>query len=306
MIHAAAAVGGRPPSPVLSPAAVLVGCSLDAERPDDHQRWPPAAASSPSASPSTSPESRSSPVTPTPASTSRPRRTSRGRSACRRPTSPGSRSTGERIASTADTATSIWSSRPSRSRPTGSRSSLRGALLRRPPGPARPAQRHQITGPETLNGKILCAVSGTTSAATTSRRTTRARSLCARCRRSPSVSGAGQRRGRCGLHRRPDPGGLRRRDQYKGRLKVVGKGFSDEKYGIGVKLGDTAMVDKVNAALKKYIADGSWQGRSTRRSGAPAIRFLIRRPPALRSPTPRRTGPAATGITAARGTPGPR
>ena len=47
--------------------------------------------------------------------------------------------------------------------------------------------------------------------------------------------------------------------QYKGKLKVVGKGFSDERYGVGVKKGDTAMVDKVNAALKQYIDDGSWK-----------------------------------------------
>ena len=47
--------------------------------------------------------------------------------------------------------------------------------------------------------------------------------------------------------------------EYKGMLKVVGKGFTDERYGVGVKKGDTAMVDKVNAALKEYIDDGSWK-----------------------------------------------
>ena len=52
--------------------------------------------------------------------------------------------------------------------------------------------------------------------------------------------------------------GFAAEDQYQGKLKVVGKGFSDELYGIGVKKGDTAMVDKVNAALKQYIDDGSW------------------------------------------------
>ena len=47
--------------------------------------------------------------------------------------------------------------------------------------------------------------------------------------------------------------------QYQGKLKVVGKGFSDEVYGVGVKKGNTALVDKVNAALKQYIDDGSWK-----------------------------------------------
>jgi glutamate transport system substrate-binding protein len=44
-----------------------------------------------------------------------------------------------------------------------------------------------------------------------------------------------------------------------GNLKLVGKPFTQERYGIGVKKGDTAMVKKINAALKKMEADGSWQ-----------------------------------------------
>ena len=47
--------------------------------------------------------------------------------------------------------------------------------------------------------------------------------------------------------------------QYRGKLKVVGKGFSDESYGVGIKKGNTALVDQVNAALKQYVADGSWE-----------------------------------------------
>jgi glutamate transport system substrate-binding protein len=52
--------------------------------------------------------------------------------------------------------------------------------------------------------------------------------------------------------------GFAAEDQYRGKLRVIGKGFSDEIYGIGIKKGDTAMVEKVNAALKQYIDDGSW------------------------------------------------
>ncbi|HYQ32633.1 MAG TPA: transporter substrate-binding domain-containing protein, partial [Lapillicoccus sp.] len=47
--------------------------------------------------------------------------------------------------------------------------------------------------------------------------------------------------------------------EYKGLLKVVGKGFTDERYGVGLPKGDSAMVAKVNDALKKYIADGTWK-----------------------------------------------
>jgi len=47
--------------------------------------------------------------------------------------------------------------------------------------------------------------------------------------------------------------------QYKGKLKVIGKGFSDESYGIGVKKGNTALKDQINTALKQYVADGAWR-----------------------------------------------
>ena len=47
--------------------------------------------------------------------------------------------------------------------------------------------------------------------------------------------------------------------KYRGKLKVVGDGFSDELYGVGIKKGDAAMVEKVNTALKAYIDDGSWK-----------------------------------------------
>jgi glutamate transport system substrate-binding protein len=47
--------------------------------------------------------------------------------------------------------------------------------------------------------------------------------------------------------------------QYKGKVRLIGKGFTDEEYGVGVKKGDTEMVSKVNTALKEYISDGSWK-----------------------------------------------
>ena len=40
---------------------------------------------------------------------------------------------------------------------------------------------------------------------------------------------------------------------------MVGKGFTDERYGVGIKKGDSEMVTKVNDALKKYIAAGAWK-----------------------------------------------
>ncbi len=46
---------------------------------------------------------------------------------------------------------------------------------------------------------------------------------------------------------------------YKGKLKVVGKTFSEERYGVGLKKGDTELCEKVNTALKKMVDSGEWQ-----------------------------------------------
>lgn len=42
-------------------------------------------------------------------------------------------------------------------------------------------------------------------------------------------------------------------------LRVVGKPFSTEKYGIGVPLADKALRDKVNAGLEASATDGTWK-----------------------------------------------
>jgi glutamate transport system substrate-binding protein len=44
-----------------------------------------------------------------------------------------------------------------------------------------------------------------------------------------------------------------------GKLKVVGKPFSTEKYGVGLKKDDKAGRDAVNAAIEKAFSDGSWK-----------------------------------------------
>jgi len=44
-----------------------------------------------------------------------------------------------------------------------------------------------------------------------------------------------------------------------GKLKVVGKPFSTEKYGIGLPLADKALRDQVNTILEKSASDGTWK-----------------------------------------------
>jgi glutamate transport system substrate-binding protein len=53
--------------------------------------------------------------------------------------------------------------------------------------------------------------------------------------------------------------GYAAQDQYAGKFKVVGKKFSEEPYGIGVKKDDTAGCNKINDILKAAASDGSYK-----------------------------------------------
>ncbi len=46
-------------------------------------------------------------------------------------------------------------------------------------------------------------------------------------------------------------------EQYKGKLKIVGKPFTQEFYGVAVKKGNTKVLDLINAGLKKVIDNGT-------------------------------------------------
>jgi glutamate transport system substrate-binding protein len=67
--------------------------------------------------------------------------------------------------------------------------------------------------------------------------------------------GPQERSGRCRHHRRSDPHRLRGADPDK--LKVVGDVFSEERYGVGIAKGDTAL----QAFINKTFTDGgtTWQ-----------------------------------------------
>ena len=45
----------------------------------------------------------------------------------------------------------------------------------------------------------------------------------------------------------------------KDKLKVVGKPFSEERYGIGFKKGDTGMCKYLTDSIKKSVSDGDWK-----------------------------------------------
>ncbi|WP_329455285.1 glutamate ABC transporter substrate-binding protein [Streptomyces sp. NBC_01497] len=55
--------------------------------------------------------------------------------------------------------------------------------------------------------------------------------------------------------------------EHRGKFKLAGLRLSDENYGIGLKKGDTGLKDKINAALRKMVSDGSWQKAVTANFG---------------------------------------
>jgi glutamate transport system substrate-binding protein len=115
-----------------------------------------------------------------------------------------------------------------------------------------------ITGPEALAGKKLCSVTGSTSAQKVKDKYPSVQlqefgtySECVAALTSGGVDAL--------TTDNTILAGFAAQDQYKGKLKVVGKTFSEERYGIGIKKGDKATCQKINTAIKKMIDDGSWK-----------------------------------------------
>jgi glutamate transport system substrate-binding protein len=115
-----------------------------------------------------------------------------------------------------------------------------------------------ITGPESLDGKKVCSVSGSTPAKRIKSDYPKAQlqefdsySKCVTALAGGQVDAV-----------TTDDiilAGYAAQDQYAGKFKVVGKPFSEEPYGIGLKKTDTAGCNKINDILKAAAADGSYK-----------------------------------------------
>lgn len=114
-----------------------------------------------------------------------------------------------------------------------------------------------INGPQDLNGKRLCSASGTTSAVTVKERFASKVQLmeqpgfaeCATALLSGIVDAV-----------TTDDiilAGLA--SASRGRLRVVGKPFTVERYGVGIKKGNTKLASQINNAITQMIQDGSWK-----------------------------------------------
>lgn len=115
-----------------------------------------------------------------------------------------------------------------------------------------------ITGPDSLDGKKLCSVTGSTSAQKI--KDTYSSKVDLQEYDTYSKCVAALSAGTIDAVTTDDIilAGFASQPQYKGKLKVVGKPFTTEKYGVGIKKGDTALAKKINASIKKMISDGSW------------------------------------------------
>ena len=115
-----------------------------------------------------------------------------------------------------------------------------------------------ITGPDSLKGKKLCSVTGSTSAQKVKDTYpgVQLQEFATYSECLPALANKG-----VDALTTDDTilAGFASQPEYAGKFKVVGKPFSKENYGIGLKKGDTATCEKVNAAITKMISDGSWQ-----------------------------------------------
>ncbi|WP_069767400.1 glutamate ABC transporter substrate-binding protein [Streptomyces sp. LUP30] len=109
-----------------------------------------------------------------------------------------------------------------------------------------------------LNGKKLCSVTGSTSAQNVQKSIAPDAKLKEVSSYSECI--AGLQSGAVDAVTTDDSilAGFASQEQYKGKFKLAGLKLSNENYGIGVKKGDTATVDKINKALEQMVKDGAW------------------------------------------------
>jgi glutamate transport system substrate-binding protein len=115
-----------------------------------------------------------------------------------------------------------------------------------------------ITGPEALKGKKVCSVSGSTPAKKiqTDYKDAQLQQFDSYSKCVTALAG-----GQVDAVTTDDIilAGYAAQEQYAGKFKVVGKPFSTEPYGIGIKKEDSAGGTKINDILKAAAADGSYK-----------------------------------------------
>jgi glutamate transport system substrate-binding protein len=115
-----------------------------------------------------------------------------------------------------------------------------------------------ITGPDTLTGKKLCSATGSTSADKIKQgypgvqlQELNTYSQCVDALLAGVVDAV-----------TTDDvilAGYAAQDRYRGLLRVVGKPFTQERYGIGIRKGDLTLCDTITRAIALMISTGEWR-----------------------------------------------
>ncbi|MFK0048876.1 glutamate ABC transporter substrate-binding protein [Streptomyces sp. NPDC090741] len=116
-----------------------------------------------------------------------------------------------------------------------------------------------ITKAEDLNSKKLCSVTGSTSAQNVHDKLAPKADLQQYPGYSECLTGLENKAVDALTTDDSILAGYAAQEKNKGKFKLTGLKLSDEPYGIGLKKGDTELQTKVNAALKKMVADGAWE-----------------------------------------------
>jgi len=139
------------------------------------------------------------------------------------------------------------------------------------------ADDNSITGPETLKGKRVCSVTGSSSI-----RRVREQGLTDQIVEFQNYSQCVDQllAGQVDAVTTDDAILKGYAAQDPQRLKVVGKTFSQEPYGVGLPLADAALRAKVNDILEAAVQDGTWKqiyDRTLGRSGSTATPPVVDR-----------------------------
>lgn len=115
-----------------------------------------------------------------------------------------------------------------------------------------------IAGPEDLEGKNLCSVTGSTSAQNIKDDYAEGVQLVERGGYAECATALAS--GAVDAVTTDDIilAGLAATEENAGKFKVVGAPFSEERYGVGLPDGSTDLCEQVNTAITQMIDDGTW------------------------------------------------
>jgi glutamate transport system substrate-binding protein len=121
------------------------------------------------------------------------------------------------------------------------------------------ADNTDITGPEDLEGKNLCSVTGSTSAENIKNDYAEGVQLVERGGYAECATALAS--GAVDAVTTDDIilAGLAAAEENAGKFKVVGAPFSEERYGVGLPAESTDRCEEINTAITKMIEDGTWE-----------------------------------------------